>query len=242
MKTVLITGADGLIGSHLRQEWDGKYNLRLLSHKPIEGEQAIVADIDDLQALVSAFEGVDSVVHLAASAAVDSPWEAVLKNNIIGTYNVFEAARQAAVKQVIFASSNHAVGTYKKDFAERVRRGEQVMIDHLVQVRPDSLYGVSKCFGEALGRYYADHHGLRVICLRIGAINKRDAPKDDPLEGGMWMSQRDFAQLVENCLDADAVKFDIFYGVSNVPHRYFDLEHAREVVGFVPQDRGGNGS
>jgi nucleoside-diphosphate-sugar epimerase len=242
LKTVLITGADGLIGSHLRQEWDGKYNLRLLSHKPIEGEQAIVADIDDLQALVSAFEGVDSVVHLAASAAVDSPWEAVLKNNIIGTYNVFEAARQAAVKQVIFASSNHAVGTYKKDFAERVRRGEQVMIDHLVQVRPDSLYGVSKCFGEALGRYYADHHGLRVICLRIGAINKRDAPKDDPLEGGMWMSQRDFAQLVENCLDADAVKFDIFYGVSNVPNRYFDLEHAREVVGFVPQDRGGNGS
>lgn len=240
MKTVLITGADGLIGSHLREELDGKYNLRLLSHKPIEGAQAIVADIDDLQALVPAFEGVDSVVHLAASAAVDSPWEAVLKNNIIGTYNVFEAARQAGVKQVIYASSNHAVGTYKKDLAERVRSGEQVMIDHLVQVRPDSLYGVSKCFGEALGRYYADHHGLHVICLRIGAINQRDAPKDDPLEGGMWMSQRDFAQLVEKCLEADTVKFDIFYGVSNVPHRYFDLEHAREVVGFVPQDGQGD--
>jgi nucleoside-diphosphate-sugar epimerase len=158
---------------------------------------------------------------------------------LIGTYNVFEAARRAGVQQVIFASSNHAVGTYESELAEEAKRPEHRIIDHLVPPRPDSLYGVSKVFGEALGRYYADHQGLRVICLRIGWITKTDAPQGkefaDP-ETSMWQSQRDFAQLVEKCLEAPQVYYDVFYGVSNNPHGIFDLEHARDVVGYVPQD------
>src|SRR3954471_6961222 len=117
MKTVAITGAEGNIGSRLRKNLTGKYELRLISLKPIPGEEAIVVNIaESMEALIPPFKGVDSVVHLAASPAVDTPWEAVLHNNIIGTYNVFEAARQAGVKQIIFASSNHAVGTYEQEF------------------------------------------------------------------------------------------------------------------------------
>jgi nucleoside-diphosphate-sugar epimerase len=113
MKTVAITGAEGNIGSSLRKNLAGKYELRLLSLKPIAGEEAIVVNMaESMEALIPAFKGVESVVHLAASPAVDTPWEAVLHNNIIGTYNVFEAARQAGVKQIIFTSSNHAFGTY----------------------------------------------------------------------------------------------------------------------------------
>jgi dTDP-4-dehydrorhamnose reductase len=164
---------------------------------------------------------------------VNSSWEAVLNNNIIGTYNVFEAARQAGVQQVIFASSNHAVGTYEKEYAETHK-----VIDHLVPVRPDSLYGVSKCFGEALGRFYADHQGLRVICLRIGSITREDTPKGEPgkPEVEMWQSKRDFAQMVQKCLEATHITFDIFHGVSNNPNGIFDLEHARTVLGYEPQD------
>src|SRR5438046_10660482 len=130
-KTVLITGADGLIGSHLREPLVDKYDLRLVSGSPIPGVESTVTDITDMRALLAAFQGVNSVVHLAASAAVNSPWEAVLHNNIIGTYAVFEAAHQAGVQQVIFASSNHAVGTYEKEFASGEKQG---VIDHLVLV------------------------------------------------------------------------------------------------------------
>jgi NAD+ dependent glucose-6-phosphate dehydrogenase len=234
--TVLITGAGGLIGSHLRVALAGKYHLRLVSSHPIPGVETTVADITDMTTMLAAFKGVDSIIHLAASVSVSSPWDAVLRNNIIGTYTIFEAAQQAGVQQVIYASSNHAVGTYETEYAQDIRNSNQVMIDHLVPIRPDSLYGVSKCFGEALGRYYADHRGLRVICLRIGWINRDDVARGNPIEYGMWQSKRDFTQLVEKCLAADRVKFDIFYGVSNNPNRYFDIEHAKEVVGYVPQD------
>ncbi len=108
-KTVLITGAEGLIGSHLRQELAGKYNLRLLTHEPVPGVESTVADITDIHALLAAFSGVNSTVHLAGSAAVDSPWEAVLRNNIVGTYCVFEAAHQAGVQQILYASSKNSL-------------------------------------------------------------------------------------------------------------------------------------
>jgi nucleoside-diphosphate-sugar epimerase len=235
-KTILITGAEGLIGSHLRVAFADKYHLRLLTLHPIAGMESIMADVTDMRALLAAFKGVDSIIHLAGSAAVDSPWEVVLHNNIIGTYTVFEAAYRAGVQQIIYASSNHAVGTYETEYASEIQSSNHIILDHLIPVRPDSLYGVSKCFGEVLGRFYADHRGLRVICLRIGAITRSDFPTGDPIEREMWQSKRDFAQLVEKCLEATHVKFDIFYGVSNNPHRYFDIEHARDVVGYVPQD------
>ena len=171
-KTVLITGAGGLIGSVLRNAIAEKYNIRALSLDPIPGVEAITADIGDLNALLVACEGVDSIVHLAAKADELADWDEVLPTNIIGTYNVFEAASRTGVKQVIYASSNHAVGTYDMERDPEIYRTGLPVVDHLVPVRPDGFYGVSKCFGEALGRYYADHRGLNVICLRIGWINR----------------------------------------------------------------------
>jgi nucleoside-diphosphate-sugar epimerase len=248
MRTVLITGAEGLIGSCLRQALAGTYDLRLVTWQPQPDCASIVADVADPAAMTAACQGVQSVIHLAGSASVDTPWEHVLHNNIEGTYAVFTAALQAGVDQVIYASSNHAVGGYEFDGAPAIYQTTQPVIDERVSPRPDSLYGVSKCFGEALGRYYSDRHGLHVICLRIGAVLRSDTPVAQPEPWmpmpqvaqerirAVWLSQRDCAQLVERCLEHPEIPFDIFYGVSNNTHRFWDIDHARAVLGYAPQD------
>jgi uronate dehydrogenase len=154
MKRILITGAAGKIGSVLRKGLRGSYPLiRLLDIAPLgaadTGEELYVTDIQDIAALEKAVTGVDCVVHLAGMST-EAGWEKVLRLNIEGCYNVFEASRRAGVKRIIFASSNHAVGFHRR---ER-------FIDTNVVPRPDTRYGVSKVFGEALGRLYADKYGL----------------------------------------------------------------------------------
>src|SRR5271170_4237270 len=172
MKRILITGAAGQIGKALRQGLRGSYPLiRLLDVAPLgaaeKGEEVLTADIRDPAAIETATAGIDCVVHLAGQAT-EAPWEKVLPLNIEGCYNVFEAARRNGVKRIVFASSNHAIGFHRR---ER-------FIDNRVAPRPDSRYGVSKVFGEALGRLYADKHGLSVACLRIGAFRRLDRPVD----------------------------------------------------------------
>lgn len=251
-KNVLITGAEGVIGSYLRKTLAERYSLRLITREPVADLDSFVLDIAEVEKLLPVLKGVDAIIHLAGSSSVSSSWEEVLHNNIVGTYAVFEAAYQAGVQQIIFASSNHAVGTYEQEQAPAIYRQEHASLDHLVPLRPDSLYGVSKCFGETLGRFYADHRDMRVICLRIGSIAADDRP-DGPSVAltnpwlptpelryersrTMWMSQRDFARLVEKCIEATHIRFDIFYGISNNPHHFFDLEHARQVLGYIPED------
>ncbi|MBA3450251.1 MAG: NAD(P)-dependent oxidoreductase, partial [Chloroflexia bacterium] len=176
---VLVTGANGLIGGFLMDAWHApgsRYAPVGLARAP--GPNAdIVADIGDLDALVAACAGIDAVVHLAATSAVDSAWDAVLTSNLIGTYNVFEGARRAGVPRIVFASSNHAIGTYELEGAPALYDlDDDRVYDHTAEIRPDSLYGVSKVYGEALGRLYADRHGVRAICLRIGAVRAGDDP------------------------------------------------------------------
>jgi uronate dehydrogenase len=161
---VLITGAAGRIGRYLR---DGLpplgWQLRLLDIQPIQtDEDAVVADIRDADALDAAMEGMDAVVHLAGIAS-EAPFEDILDVNIEGSWHVFEAARRAGISRVVYASSNHAVGF--------TPRASMVGVD--IPVRPDSYYGVSKVFGEALGRLYADRHAMSVVCLRIGSCFDR---------------------------------------------------------------------
>jgi NAD+ dependent glucose-6-phosphate dehydrogenase len=240
-KTVLITGSGGLIGSILRTALSDSYTIRSHSLEPIPGVDTVLGDITDIGAMRAACQGVDSVVHLAASGSVFSSWERVLHNNIQGTYTLYEAAWQAGVKQVIFASSNHAVGTYDLLKAPQIYQVGQPLLDHTVITRPDSLYGVSKCFGEDLGKYYADWRGMRVICLRIGVVTPYDYPRGNSEESferlaAIWLSHRDLVQLVDKCLLADHVQFDIFYGISNNIPRFYDLNHAWEVIGYEPQD------
>jgi NAD+ dependent glucose-6-phosphate dehydrogenase len=254
-KRVLVTGAEGTIGAAVREHLAERYDLRALTRTP-RGFPSHVADIADLAAIRPAFDGVDAVVHLAASPAVETPWEEILPNNLVGTYNVFEAARGAGVAAVVFASSNHAIGMYELDGAPDIYALDDPRVyDHTVDVRPDSVYGVAKVYGEALGRYYAERHGLRVHCLRIGAVRADDDPLDPKVLASspslldlrteadrrarmraVWLSRRDCAQLIARCLDAEDVPWAVVYGVSNNPRRFWDIEHARDLLGYAPQD------
>ena len=251
--TVLITGAEGTIGTALRRHWGDRYALRALTRRPVDFPSH-VGDIADLEAILPAFDGVDAVVHLAAAAAVESPWDAVLQSNIIGLRNVFEAARLNAVKTVVFASSNHAIGMYEEEAAPALYALDDPRVfDASVEVRPDSLYGVSKVFGEALGRYYSERYGMRVICVRIGSVLQDDdpcAPSVAHSKGllnltpeqnydrfrATWLSHRDCAQLLACCLDANDVRWAIVYGISNNPRQFWDISQARELLGYQPQD------
>jgi uronate dehydrogenase len=228
MANVLITGAAGQIGECLRKGLQGRYaRLRLLDIAPLgvsrPGEELVEADICDIAAVERAMQGIDCVVHLAGVAHEDV-WEKVLPMNITGCYNVFEAARRQGVKRLVFASSNHAVGFHRR---ER-------FIDDRVQPRPDSRYGVSKVFGEALGRLYADKHGMSVACLRIGSFRAVDRPINKRMLN-TWISHGDMVQLVSRCIDHPAYHFIVVYGVSNNLRNRWDNGNVR-FLGYRPQD------
>jgi len=255
-RRVLITGSDGLIGRLLMDAWrqSGACAPVGLARKP--GPYAdVIADITDLAAVRAAMDGVDAVVHMAATSAVGSSWEAVRDSNLIGTYTVFEAARQAGVDLVVFASSNHAVGTYEtENVPDLWDLADGRTWDHTAETRPDSLYGVSKVYGEAMARYYVDHHGLRAVCLRIGGVRAPDdpthpanlwKPERDGDEGihemrrrmrAVWLSERDCVQLIERSLATDRA-WVLCYGISDNPRKIWDIEHARRELGYAPQDR-----
>jgi nucleoside-diphosphate-sugar epimerase len=251
---VLVTGASGVIGTAVREHLGDRYDLHPMTHRPA-AFPSHVADVADLEAILPAFAGMDAVVHLAASASVASPWEDVLHNNLIGTYNVFEAARRQGGKAVVFASSNHTIGGYELDGAPAIyARDDPRVYDHTAELRPDSLYGVSKVYGEAIGRYYHERFGLRVYNLRIGSVLADDDPRSDAIRAGSfwlditpeqkydrmratWLSRRDCAELIAACLEAEDVGWAVVYGISNNPRQFWDLSHGRELLGWYPKDR-----
>ncbi|MBN8957252.1 MAG: NAD(P)-dependent oxidoreductase [Rhizobiales bacterium] len=217
MKTVLITGAAGEIGTRLRRQLKGVYpSLRLSDRRKPDDiasdETFITADLTDMAAVEKMVEGVDGILHFGGQA-YESDWDTILQSNIVGCYNIFEAARRAGVKRIVFASSNHAVGFYPR----RHRIGTDVT------TRPDSRYGVSKAFGEALGALYAYKHGMRVTCLRIG--NFGEGPRDKR-RLAIWLSPDDTVQLARIGLDHPDIKFEIFYGVSDNERCWFDMSNA----------------
>ena len=241
---VLVTGLSGLIGRALRKQIEGRVELRALNRSAVDGLPCHRADIADLEAIAPAFEGVDTVVHLAADVtSLNPPWESIVNNNVTGTYNVYEAARQAKVKRVVFASSGATVvGVEREQPYKDLVAGHYdgltswPMVTHLSPVRPVALYGVSKVWGETLGRQYADTHGLSVICVRIGRVHAQDRPMS-PREFSVWCSQRDIVRLLERCIDAPAtLRYDIVFGNSRNKWGYRDLEHTREVLGWEPVD------
>lgn len=230
-KRVLITGAAGRIGSVLREAFRDRYLLRLMYHEkallPEGDEEAVMGDILIFDSILKAMKGVDAVVHLAAAVGGFAPWERILNLNIIGTYNVFETACQSGIKKIVFASSNHVAGFWEKE-------GVYTTVE--MPVRPDSLYGVSKAFGEALVRYYVDQFGMSIICLRIGSFLGKDPP--GPLSGRVlstWISNRDMAQLVWRSIETN-LPFGIFYGISDNTRKFWDISNARKLLGYSPQD------
>jgi nucleoside-diphosphate-sugar epimerase len=243
-RSVLVTGMSGLIGGALRRHLEGTYTLSALNRRPLPGVRCHQADIADLDAIAPAFDGVDTVVHLAARTGESESFDEILRANLIGTYNVFEAARRAGVGRVIFASSGATVSAWERDapwsalIAGRYgEAGPFAKMTHETPTRPAGLYGASKLWGEALARHYADTHGLSAICVRIGRVKAEDRPMA-PRDYAVWCSQRDIVRMIELCITAPpTLRFDVFFAVSDNRWGYRDLEHARAVLGFEPRDR-----
>jgi len=226
MQKILITGAAGDVGTRLRKLLKGVYSLRVSDiRKPADlgaDDEFVAADLGDYEQTRQITAGIDGIVHLGGYS-VEGPWETIHKSNIVGCYNLFEAAYRSGVKRVVFASSNHAVGFYRRD--------QKIGVD--VTVRPDSRYGVSKAFGEAVGALYADKHGLQVTCIRIGNVG------DKPLDKrrlSIWVKPEDLTQLVRIGLEHPDIRFEIFYGASDNEAGWWDNSNARR-FGYRPQFR-----
>jgi len=238
-KKILITGAAGLVGSALRRYLRGRYRMRLLFHSSVPEvepeDEVVVSDVADFESMVEAADGVDAIAHLGIATSRRGYPRArynqmMMDANIRGTYNIFEAARINGVSTVIFASSNAATGFYEQ---------EGLLSRPDAPVRPSGFYGVSKAYGEALGRFYHDQYGMSVYSIRICNFPNTDEV-DREYEPGLnrWLSARDMAELTACCLEAPHPQHGIFYGVSKGAEFKWDLSNAKEMVGWEPQDRG----
>lgn len=227
MPRILMTGAAGGIGTALRRLLPPIYPDLLLSDARAPADLAPhetfkAAELSDPAQIEAICEGVDGILHFGGHSG-EGPFDTILSSNIIGCYNLFEAARKTGVKRVVFASSNHAVGFYP--------RYHRIGPD--VTPRPDSRYGVSKAFGEAVGALYADKHGIRVTCLRIG--NFGDKPLDHR-RLSIWLKPEDLVQLCRIGLDHPGIHFEILYGASNNERAWWDNHRAYD-LGYRPTGR-----
>ncbi|MFH8759508.1 NAD-dependent epimerase/dehydratase family protein [Streptomyces atroolivaceus] len=226
-RTVLLTGAAGGLGTLMRGLLPAYgYDLRLFDVAPIEGEpDAITADLGDRAALREAVRGVDAVIHLAG-ISLEASFDKILRSNIEGTYNLYEAAREEGVGRIVFASSNHAVG-----YTPRPLDGDP-LIPVETPRRPDTFYGLSKSFGEDLAQFYWDKHGVETVSVRIGSCFM------EPTSVRMlsvWMSPGDGARLFHAALTAEDVRHTVVYGSSGNTRLWWDLTTAR-ALGYDPQD------
>src|SRR4051812_12245690 len=236
-RKVLVTGAAGNIGSYFAQHSADRYDLRLMirgDEDPDDVEairkfgEIVTGDISNLDDMKRLCVGVDTIVHMAANPSPSATWDSVRDVNITGTYNTFAAAKACGCRRVIYASSIHAVSGYPADY--QVHTSEPA--------NPGDLYGVSKCFGEALARYMAEQEGVSAICLRIGAFQPLEAARsqDSINMADAWISRRDCNQLIERCIDVEELKFAIFHGLSDNRFKRLDITDARELLGYAPED------
>lgn len=229
-KRILITGAAGRLGRVLREALkDYAEILRLTDIAPLgdlaEHEEGICCDLADFEHVLPLAKDVDLIIH-AGGVPIENTFELILQGNIRGTYNIYEAARQHGVKRVIYTSSNHAIGFYDRTET----------IDATVAHRPDSLYGLSKCFAEDLGRYYWDKFAIESVNIRIGSSF------EEPLDRRMlatWLSFKDFTQIVVRAMQAPRVAHMIVYGMSNNRETLWDNRFASS-LGYIPEDSADN--
>jgi nucleoside-diphosphate-sugar epimerase len=228
-RLLVITGGAGRIGTAIRPLIREHYRLRLadLIEPPADlgGDEYVQGDMSRFADAERAMVGANAVLHLAGNPSTSATWDEVRAANIEATRNVFEAARQQGARRVVFASTNHVMGFYNLEHAWP--------IGTLSPIRPDSLYGVSKAFGEALARYYADAFDMSMICLRIGWFT----PNTPNIVGlnPLWISARDLAQIVVQCLET-ANRFGIYNATSDNPQGHWDLQTSRDELGYAPLD------
>jgi NAD+ dependent glucose-6-phosphate dehydrogenase len=260
---VLITGVCGTLGGALHRVltiqpefWDvygtdRRHSVReelLPEWKPIIlPERLSVGDLAEMEFAVKVVSGMDMVVHLAAEANPGSAWENIHRCNMVSTYNVYEACRLANVKRILFASSIRisfgylSAEPYYSLWDKPFTKSEPPVpcITHEMPIWPSETYGASKAWGEALGRVFALRHKISCICLRFGGISPRNVPLTPAgPEWSGWCSLGDYTHMMVQCLQAPAaVRFDIFYAVSNNQRLWVDIKHAREIVGYNPKDR-----
>ena len=225
-RRVLVTGAAGTIGRATCPGLNARgWAVRGLDRASLDGvrglDDAVTADVLDAAALDRAMSGVDAVVHLAG-IATEAPFPQILAANVDGTYRVLDAARRAGVRRFVFASSNHAVGY--------TPRSGLAGVD--LPIRPDTYYGVSKAFGEAIGRLYADRYGMEFVALRIGSW----VPEPTSLRHlSTWLSPADGVRLIHAALTAPDVDFAVAYGISANTRGWWDLSTAY-ALGYRPTE------
>ncbi|MFG2623450.1 NAD-dependent epimerase/dehydratase family protein [Streptomyces sp. NPDC048473] len=226
-RTVLLTGAAGGLGTLMRGLLPAYgYELRLFDIAPVEGEpDAITADLGDKEALREAVRGVDAIIHLAG-ISLEASFDKILKANIEGTYNLYEAAREEGVRRIVFASSNHVVG-----YTPRPLPGDPLIPINAPR-RPDTFYGLSKSFGEDLAQLYWDRHGMETVSVRIGSC----FPEPTSVRMlSVWMSPEDGARLFHAALTAEDVRHTVVHGSSDNTRLWWDLTTARS-LGYEPRD------
>ena len=227
MKKVLLTGASGDVGTRLRKLLKPIYPELILSDLKTPAHLAadetfIPADLANFSEVLAAVNGVEGIIHLGGFS-VEGPWETILNSNIVGTYNLYEAARQSGVKRVIFASSNHAVGFYP--------RSKTIGTD--VTLLPDGRYGLSKMFGEGVGSLYAYKHGIGTLAIRIGNVG------DKPLDKrrlAIWLKSEDLVKLIRIGLEKPDLLFEVVYGMSDNKRAWWDNTRALE-LGYQPEGK-----
>jgi len=250
---VLVTGLNGVVGKALRPALEERYIVSALSRSGVDGlpaDRVFKANIADIDSLRPAFEGVDVVLNLAADGGMSSEdgmnagWDTMLQNNIIGAYNVLEVAKQTGVSRVVLASSGATANGYElEEPYKSLISTEDVeipdsweMVSEFSEPKPISLYGVTKLFGEDIGRYYALTSPLSVINLRISSCGPIDKAGPGRAQAN-WSSYRDLQQLTTKIIEAPAdLKFDIFWATSDNTKLFRDNSHAKEVLGYAPQD------
>ena len=249
MRKVLITGVSGLIGGLTLKHLSDRYEFSGLSRRPVAGIPHLAADIRDAAGIRPAFPGVHTVLHLAAANGPHEwlDWGPTMATTIQGTLNVYEAAREAGVRRVVFFSSgccqlawewdkNHPYGVIANGPDEQIPPTWR-MVDLNWPVRPDSPYAVGKLFGENLGRYYCDKYGISTIVIRLGAVLPEDRPQVRRHFPG-YLSHSDCVQLIDKCLGApESLRFDIFNAISENKYRWRSTDHTKEVLGWVPTGR-----
>lgn len=225
-KKILLTGAAGGLGVVLRKALKENCEVLRLSDRnyvgpAAEAEEVFTADLSNAAAVDEMVDGVQAIVHMGG-VSVEGPFAPILQGNIIGVYNLYEAARKKGVKRIVFASSNHVTGFYR----------QSETIDTSAPPRPDGYYGLSKAFGEDLSRFYFDRYGIETACIRIGSCFPE--PRDRRMLA-IWLSYGDLHRLVVACLTAPVVGHSIIFGASNNAGLWWDNAAARH-IGYVPQD------